>query len=87
MAQESFIICDGCGARHSSKDPQVWLNVVPVVASGTAMQRMQAALGEAAIERLVNTADGGEFCSLRCLGEWALARGALKELDAEVDPT
>lgn len=86
MAQESFVICDNCGVKHKSTEPHIWLNVVPVLASRAAGLAMQTSLTDSAMEKSLLTADAGELCSLKCLGEWSFARHALKELDMEVEP-
>lgn len=84
MGTEMYMVCDHCSRKEPTSAPRVWLKVIPMMASRMAGDQLVAASTEEVLARLVQTADMGEFCSLLCLGEWALSRHNLKELDAEI---
>ena len=84
LATEMYMVCDKCGMKELTSNPRVWLKVIPMMASQYAGNQLVATSTDEALARLVQTADMGEFCSLRCLGEWALARDNLKVLDKEL---
>jgi hypothetical protein len=84
MATETFMVCDNCTRKEPITAPTVWLKVVPMLTSGEAAASLLAERGQSGLEYLQRTADGGEFCSLECLGAWAFARHSLKALDEEL---
>jgi hypothetical protein len=83
MATESYMVCDKCSHKELTTVPTVWLHVAPVLSAHSAAAF--EALHPDIEERLafIKNSDGGDFCSLRCMGEWALGRDLLKGLEAE----
>lgn len=84
MGTEAYMVCDKCGHKELTSVPTVWLHISPVIPAVAAAAFEQ--LHPNVDERLafIRQSDGGDFCSLRCLGEWALARDNLKSLDTEL---
>jgi len=83
MATEQYMVCDKCTRKELTSVPTVWLHVTPVITAPAAAAF--EALHPDIEERLafIKDSDGGDFCSLRCLGEWALGRDLLKGLEVD----
>ena len=77
MSKHHAVECDNCHAREDIEKIDGWLSVATLVGNQEAMQ--------ARMER-DDEPDYGDFCSLRCLGEWAFAQELLRSLDEEVTP-
>lgn len=76
--------CDNCRTQVDASKVAGWLRVFTVVGSEDAMQEYVQR-----IEAGEKPADSGDFCTLRCLGEWAFAQELLRSMDEggeELDP-
>jgi hypothetical protein len=72
--------CDNCHERATPAEVSGWLRVFTVVGNDEAMEMLEQRLlaGEKPI-------DNGDFCGLRCLGEWAFAQELLRDLEGGDD--
>lgn len=68
--------CENCQKRVLMELLSGWLNIRALVGSKEEFERL--------VEVDERDLPVGDFCSLRCLGEWALAQDALRGLDGEV---
>ena len=83
MSKQNVVKCDGCGKTKQTHEStgSPWLSV-STAASPLEYQSVMERLQQGAeAESLI---DHGDFCSLRCLGEWALARDLLRSTDTEM---
>lgn len=82
MATISLIRCDACGAeREVGKSGSPWYEVKPALTAQEDVRRLEAKV--LAGEAFKDIADFGDFCSLRCLANWASAHHELRALEAE----
>lgn len=79
MTTKNIITCDKCGNQELTTAAGIWLHVDPRASTKTLV-----GLTYDQKVAMLNTLDEGDFCSLLCLGEWALARHNLKSFDAEI---
>lgn len=68
--------CDNCHVQVMPDDVGGWLRVFTVVGSDEQMQDIAER-----IERGEKPINQGDFCTLRCLGEWAFAQELLRDLE------
>ena len=83
MANAHMLICDACGKtkKVTDTDEHAWL----FLQTRVSVDEYQAVVGAAqAGQDITHMLDGGDFCSLMCLANWASARASLRELDREV---
>ena len=83
MATAHMVTCDACGKskKIEDTDEHAWLFVQTRVSKEEYLAVMGAAQAGDSIEHML---DGGDFCCLMCLANWASARANLREIDQEV---
>ena len=72
MTKHHSVECNNCHERADIEEVDGWLSLVTMVGNQEALMRR--------VESEVEP-DWGDFCSLRCLGEWAFAQELLRGLD------
>lgn len=80
MSQEKVIRCDACSRSKVAGEntEYVWIAVQTIVGSAEEYASItEAVLGGTPLENVVDT---GDFCSLRCLANWASARHEMRQL-------
>lgn len=75
MGKLQRLECDNCHTTEDVNNVDGWLAVQTVVGNVEALERRME-------DGVV--ADYGDFCTLRCLGEWAFAQELLRDLSEEV---
>lgn len=87
MTASKMLTCDGCGTtRNLSTEGlggAVWIQVQSMVATQEEMLAVQDRIMRG--QEPKDFLDMGEFCSLRCLANWASAREQLKAVSAAVE--
>jgi hypothetical protein len=68
--------CDNCHERVDAGQVYNWSRVFTVVGSEEQMVDLAERM-----ERGEKPLNGGDFCTLRCLGEWAFAQELLRDLE------
>lgn len=68
--------CDNCHTQATPDDVTGWLRVFMVVGNEERMAELAQR-----IENGEKPIDQGDFCSLRCNGEWAFAQELLRDLE------
>jgi hypothetical protein len=68
--------CDNCHVQVGPEEVRNWLRVFTVVGTEEAMMEMANR-----VEAGERPFDTGDFCTLRCLGEWAFAQELLRDLE------
>jgi hypothetical protein len=74
MTKHHTVECNNCHTTEELDSVDGWLSTVTMVGNQEALMRRM----EEDVEP-----DYGDFCSLRCLGEWAFAQELLRSLDEE----
>lgn len=77
MTLLKYYECENCKTRNLIELMSGWLNVRVLVGNQAELERYMS--GDE------NALDVGDFCGLKCVGEWALARANLKMLDMELE--
>ena len=73
--------CDNCHTVEDADAITGWVKAMTIVGDPEGYARLTEAILRG--EEPLNT---GDFCSLRCLGEWAFAQELLRDLSEEVEP-
>lgn len=81
MTTSNFIECDACGTRRQTDkaepDSTPWLKVQTQMSPDEYQGIIEKLRAGASVDSLT---DGGDFCSLICLANWASAQHSLKQL-------
>lgn len=93
VKKSATITCDACGKEEPLDGFRgKWLQVQSMVStSGELMELMdrmgvsRSGDGPVSEEDMKKVVDAGDFCSMRCLGNWASSTEALRSLDEELE--
>ena len=85
MAKEQVVRCDACSATKlvGEDSEHHWLYLQTLISSAEEYARVAESV-QAGVP-LENVIDGGDFCSLKCVANWASARFEMRQLGEATD--